>query len=615
MPVSITLKPIASYIRGYLPADIYKKLDILLSFRVQRADFIPSFKDGRWDGRIRLFNMEDLSFPTGLYVKIVKFLNDFKIQYTIEDERPSSEKEFNWEWVHPKIKNLYQYQEDSVKIAIEKKLGIIQVATGGGKSIIMCKMLQLLGRKSLILVHKLDLLEQARNHLKSALGIEIGYIGNGKLDIQDVTVATVQTVVKSLGYKYLKFMEEEQNEKEELREQDKEKVRHLLRTINVVIIDECHHVRSETQQNIMNNIPSADYRIGLSATPMRDQGDDLLIEGIFGEILCKISATYLIENKYLIQPEITFNNIKHTIFNYYEIVKIDKNNNIIYYNPIPSKGSSNGRRRNIDIIWDDLAERNITKIKDIKDNNIIYEYDNGDKLIKKWVKYEGNTNFVHHIYIKLEEICKEAYNDVLGYEVNKNNINTRNKKEYDRFIRKIKRKYPYLSMKGKYAFIYDACITDNEYRNMYIAQLVNLHYMSNRSILVLVTRIRHGNNILKFLGDDVIFLKGEDDIERRNDVVEKVKTREIRSIIASTIADEGLDLPALDVVIMAGGGTSKTTALQRVGRALRLYADKVIAYIEEFFDDAQYLSKHSKDRLDIYKTEPAFIIKQGIVHE
>jgi superfamily II DNA or RNA helicase len=409
-------------------------------------------------------------------------------------------------------------------------------------------------------------------------------------------------------------MEEELDEKEELREQDKEKVRHLLRTVNVVIIDECHHVRSETQQNIMNNIPLADYRIGLSATPMRDQGDDLLIEGIFGEILCKISATYLIKNKYLVQPEITFHNIGHTIFNYYEIVKIDKNYNILYYNPPPSKGSSGGRRRNIDIVWDDLAKRNITKIENLKDNNIIYEYDNGDKIIKKWINYEGNTNFVHHIHIKLEEICKAAYNDVLNYEINKNNINTRNEKEYNKFIRKIKRKYPSLSMKGKYSFIYDACITDNEYRNMYIAQLVNLHYMSNRSILVLVTRIRHGNNILKYLCDDVIFLKGEDDIERRNEVVEKVKIREIREIIASTIADEGLDLPALDVVIMAGGGTSKTTALQRVGRALRLYLGKILAYIDEFFDDAQYLSKHSKDRLDIYKTEPAFIIKQETIN-
>ena len=608
MSVTIELNSVTSYLRGYLKPDIYKKINILLSYRVQKADFMPSFKNNRWDGRIHLFSMEDLSFPTGLYLKIVKYFNDLNIEYIIQDNRISSIKQFDYRWVHPIIKTLHPYQNETVEIAIKKKNGIIQIATGGGKSVVMSKIVQELGRKTLILVHKLDLLEQARKHLQNALGVEIGYIGDGKLDIQDVTVGTVQTIVRSLGFKYLKFMDEEIDEKKELKEQDKERVRELLRTVNVVIIDECHHVRSETQQNIMNNVLVADYRIGLSATPMRDQGDDLLIEGIFGEILCKISASYLIENKFLIKPEITFNHINHTIFYFYEIVKIDRNNNIIYYNPPPSTGSNTGRRRNIDIIWDDLSERDILNVDNINEKDILYEHD-GYKLIRKWVRYEGATNFIHHIYIKLEEICNAAYDDVLQNEIILNRIDVNNKKIYEKFIRKFKREHSNLKMKGKYAFVYDACITDNEYRNMYIAQLLNLHYINNRSILVLVTRLRHGDNILKILSNDIIFLKGEDDLQTRNDVVEKIKIREIREIIASTIADEGLDLPALDVVIMAGGGTSKTTALQRVGRALRLYKDKVIAYIEEFYDDAQYLSKHSKDRADIYKTEPAFIIK------
>lgn len=610
VPVVIILNNLKSYLRGSLPESIYKKINILLSYRVQRAEFIPSFKNKSWDGRICLFSMEDLSFPTGVYSKLVKLFDDLNIPYVIQDERTKSEKEFDFKWVHPKIKELYPYQNQAIDIAMNKKIGVIQIATGGGKSIVMCKLLQKLGRKSLILVHKLDLLEQARNHLKNALGVEIGYIGDGKLDIQDITVGTVQTIVRALGYKYLKFIDNEIDEKEELKEQDKEKVRHLLRSVNVVIIDECHHVRSETQQNIMSNVVSADYRIGLSATPMRDQGDDILIEGIFGEILCRISATYLIENGFLIKPEINFNKIEHTIFYFYEIVKIDKDNNVIYYDPASSTGSNTGRRRNIDITWDSLAERNIDILDNIRDNDILYDkYLNGDKLVRKWVKYEGSTNFVHHLHVKLEEICKAAYEDALKNEIRVKNIDTYNKDLYKKFLRKFDRDYSVLKMKGKYAFIYDACITDNQYRNFYIAQLLNYHYMCGRSVLVLVTRLRHGDNILKILKDDVIFLKGEDDIETRNGVVEKVKIRDIRKLIASTIADEGLDLPALDCVIMAGGGTSKTTALQRVGRALRLYLLKTIAYIEEFYDDAQYLSKHSDDRADIYRTEPAFIIK------
>jgi superfamily II DNA or RNA helicase len=606
--VTIILKTVKSYIRGSLPTNIYRKIDTLLSYRVQRAEFVPSFQDGRWDGRIRLFSMEDLSFPTGLYVKLINYLKDINIYYEIQDERPISNKEFNWQWVSKKIEHLYPYQLNCVQMICEKKNGIIQAGTGAGKTIIMAKSIQQLSRKTLVLVHKLDLLDQARDKIMECLGIDVGYIGNGKLDIKDVTVATVQTIVRSLGYKYLKFMEEEIDEKEELKEQDKEKVRQLLRDVSVVIIDECHHVRSETQQNIMANVTNADYRIGLSATPIRDQGDDLLVEGIFGEILCKISATYLIDNGFLVRPTIKFHVIDYTIFSFYEIVKIDKEGNVTYYNPEPSSGSKNGRRRNVDIVWDELSNRNITVLKNIKEKDILYEYDNGNKIIRKWIKYEGNTNFVHHIYIKLDEICSNAFQDVINNEIDKEKKSIVKPEDYKKFVKKITRKYPQLKMKGKYAFVYDACITDNEYRNMYIAQIVNLHSVENRSVLVLVTRLRHGDNISKFLSDNIIFLKGEDDIKVRNDAMEKIRAKEIKEIIASTIADEGLDLPALDVVVMAGGGTSKTTALQRVGRAIRLYKDKTMAYIDEFSDDAQYLSKHAKDREEIYRTEPGFII-------
>ena len=132
--------------------------------------------------------------------------------------------------------------------------------------------------------------------------------------------------------------------------------------------------------------------------------------------------------------------------------------------------------------------------------------------------------------------------------------------------------------------------------------------MMDHSVMVLVRRLRHGENILKFMPDDIIFLKGEDDIDIRNDAMNKIRSRDMKALIASTIADEGLNLPELDSIVMAGGGTSKTTALQRVGRALRLFPGKKKAYIEEFYDDAMYLSKHSKDREEIYRTEPAFEI-------
>lgn len=79
--------------------------------------------------------------------------------------------------------------------------------------------------------------------------------------------------------------------------------------------------------------------------------------------------------------------------------------------------------------------------------------------------------------------------------------------------------------------------------------------------------------------------------------------------VHNTLADEGLDLPALDAVILAGGGKSYVKAFQRVGRALRLYPGKTKAYVIDFYDDSKYLRKHSNRRIKLYKEEPAFILK------
>lgn len=618
MQTDIYVNNIKSYIRGALSKKILTNIETLLSFRVQQADFIPSFIDGRWDGRIKLFDMKDLSFPTGLLNKLLRFLIEENIEYNIIDQRTVSNKQFDWQWVSKDIPKLHDYQEEAVSTAVLSKVGILQLATGAGKTVLMCRIIQVLGRKSLVLVHKLDLLEQARNKIMECLGINVGWIGDGRVEISDVTVGTVQTIVKALGYKYVKFDENEVlTPEKELKEIQKEEIRHFLRNVNVIIIDESHHVRSQTQQDIMNNAINADYRFGLSATPIRDQGDDLLIEGIFGDILCKISATYLISRGFLIPPIIRFNTINHTIFNFFEFVKIDKDGNVFYCDPMVND-KKKGRPKKIDDVWNEIANRNITKIEieKIRENDFLYEYKDGSKIIRKWNKYDGTTDLVHHIYSKLEEICESVFNDVLLDEMQRDNLhfpkNEKGKQEYEKFLKKMRRKHKDLLMKKKYAFIYDACITDNEYRNMIIAQLVNLHRMKDRSILVLVQRIRHGEKIEKLLFDEVIFLKGEDDIEVRKAVCNRVKKRDLKVLVASTIADEGLDLPALDTVIMAGGGTSKCTALQRVGRAIRLYPGKVKAYIEEFYDDAYYLKVHSRDREEIYRTEPGFeIIKDG----
>jgi len=75
---------------------------------------------------------------------------------------------------------------------------------------------------------------------------------------------------------------------------------------NGILVHNCQHWAAETCQIIADNSLSARYRIGQSATPMRDLNDDILIEGSFGRTIENITASMLIKKRYLVKPKILF---------------------------------------------------------------------------------------------------------------------------------------------------------------------------------------------------------------------------------------------------------------------------------------------------------------------
>ena len=88
-----------------------------------------------------------------------------------------------------------------------------------------------------------------------------------------------------------------------------------------------------------------------------------------------------------------------------------------------------------------------------------------------------------------------------------------------------------------------------------------------------------------------------------------MKNGELDLLIASKIFDQGVDIPQLDALILAGSGKSSGRALQRIGRVIRTNPGKSNAIVVDFYDNAKYLKDHSQRRIDIYKSEPGFKIK------
>lgn len=161
-----------------------------------------------------------------------------------------------------------------------------------------------------------DLLKQAKSELERFIRykgepIEVGMIGDGKCDIRNINIMTVQTAVRSLGARYTKFDEEDATEKEKIKAEDKARIRNLIETCQCMICDEVQHWAAKTCQLIADHSLGAKYRYGLSATPWRDEGDDILIDGCFGKPIVDINASFLIRKGILVKPTIAFVHMPH----------------------------------------------------------------------------------------------------------------------------------------------------------------------------------------------------------------------------------------------------------------------------------------------------------------
>jgi len=134
----------------------------------------------------------------------------------------------------------------------------------------------------------------------------------------------------------------------------------------------------------------------------------------------------------------------------------------------------------------------------------------------------------------------------------------------------------------------------NPDRNKSIVSRTKQLVKDGRTVYIHVTRIDHGKILSEMLSAPFVYSKSKD----RSEQIEKFKTGE-NSVLISTLLGEGVDIGGIDAIVMAAGGKSEISTIQRVGRALRPKPGKV-AVIVDFIDRSRYLSKHTTERYDAY---------------
>lgn len=154
-----------------------------------------------------------------------------------------------------------------------------------------------------------------------------------------------------------------------------------------------------------------------------------------------------------------------------------------------------------------------------------------------------------------------------------------------------------------YAEKYRASIAQNRYRNEQIAKIVNHHVAQGHKVLVTVQFIEHADTLIPMFDGDVIFLSGQDTAKQTEAKRLEFSNSTGGVCIGTSIVDTGFNVPAIDVLVLVGGGEFDGRTVQRLGRGLRPTPgkDKVIVYdIKD--DDRPMFWYHSKSRIKAYES-------------
>lgn len=160
----------------------------------------------------------------------------------------------------------------------------------------------------------------------------------------------------------------------------------------------------------------------------------------------------------------------------------------------------------------------------------------------------------------------------------------------------------------KYASAYRLGIMEHVERNKLVVKEA-LRYLDKgmKNVMVTVARISHGHMLQReFENRDLPceYIHGGTPQEIREKVMQRFARGKTPVMIASPILNEGVDLPEIRSVVLAGAGKSWEQTLQRVGRALRRKEGENRVYLTDFLDfHNQYLLAHSLKRFQHYRGE------------
>ena len=318
---------------------VYYELSDQFTFEVPGAQFAPMYKKKFWDGKIRLFNIQNGKIYVGLLDRVIQFCKDHNYTYEFKDNDyyglPFEVNELiSKEGVKDYMNSICkysprEYQIDGVYDALKHNRKLLISPTASGKSLMIYSIVRYYVERqqnTLIVVPTTSLVEQMYKDFAD-YGWDVGsfchkvYAGKERETDSQVIITTWQSIYK-LPRKYFE-------------------------RFSVVVGDEAHQFKSKSLISIMTKLDSAKYRFGFTGTLDGTETHKWVLEGLFGPSYKIIKTEELMKKGHLAKLDINVLLLKHppNKFENFEeevqyIIGHDRRNNFIKNLALDLKGNT-----------------------------------------------------------------------------------------------------------------------------------------------------------------------------------------------------------------------------------------------------------------------------------
>lgn len=215
-----------------------------------------------------------LIIPPGFSEEIISLIPE------IEDIRKDTGTIISLPWVDYTFtkRPLRDYQQEAVEELSKRYRGIMNFATGLGKTLTAIHLIRHLKRKTLVVCPNKSVAYQFKEELEKAFSSKrVGFIGDSIYKPADITVGIAASI---------------NNRIKEISKLD----------LGVVVFDEAHHTPANTFFKIAQELGNVGRMYGLTATSFRSDGKDIFIKAGCGDIVVQRDVAWGVSTGWLAKP-------------------------------------------------------------------------------------------------------------------------------------------------------------------------------------------------------------------------------------------------------------------------------------------------------------------------